>query len=547
MRQIIKGNKKVLKYRWPKRPSMLRYHPKVQLYTFYSATDFAATDHFSGLTVVYQHDRDRGCFEVTRVGGRTGLNVFPAYKKFYVDYSPWHLRDPGEVEVVGMCLDENYQTLYVLFRQQMVNREHVEVWLARIEIGSVPVMVPLDLPGVPLFDFFLPRPVGPAVLTCLDDRMNFLTEKGWHCNIAAVKELNKAYNIVMTDGKLFITIPTIFDGPHDPDDTVTWVNRSNPCVVQVLMMFDSDYGILKGTGIIGALPLYSEAKYSPTPDNWPSHPLKIAMHSVDDCIVWTLADWHTLSTEWYDEHCQYWYRNGVGGDVSYADDAKRRFLPFITNMADCWVNANLPDRYWTLHRRESVHIKHIVREIEAGKATPLKPILYGVHNQFFIQHPAAFEFSDKSEIDRIGRALLMKWRQGFVGYSICYHNFHRKIIRKFENGIPPTYHVTDHEVGDFIYDGAGPCLSLDGETTYYQIFGLENLSSYTNMIDVTLTAPPGSTLLFGEMDGTPTAPSMTSISWERIKPHTEVLFTVCASEDTDNHWDGVGLEYGLEI
>lgn len=546
MRQVIRGDKQVLDYTWIKRPSMLRYHPKSQLYTFYPADHFTTTDCFSGITVVYQHSRDRGCFEVTHVGTK-GPTVFPAYKKFYIDYTPWLVRDPGAVDVVAICLDENYQTLYILLRQQMENSEHIELWLARVDINAATIMYSLEPPGVPLFSFFFPKPTGPAMLTTLNDRLSFLTEKGIDCNIAAVKELDKLYNLVMVGGKLLITIPTIFDGPHDLDDTISWVNRSNPCIVQILMMLDSDIGNLEGTGIIGAVPMYSEISHSPTPDNWPERPLKVAMHNIDDCIVWTLSDLFTFPVEWYEEHCQYWYRNSVGGLPTYADDAKRQAFPFATNLADCWANAQFPDRFWQLHRREAVLTSKFIGDILKGKAIPMKPILYDTYNQFYIQHPPAFDLEHRSEIDRLGRDLLMRWRQGFVSYNICYHNFHRKIIRQVSEGAVPIYYVTDHEVGDFVYDSAGYYLSLDGNTRYYHIFGLENLSSHTTMVNVRLTAPAGSSLRFGVMSGAPAVPSMTSISWPEIAPHTEVLFTAYATEDIDNQQSGAGLEYGLEI
>ena len=230
-----------------------------------------------------------------------------------------------------------------------------------------------------------------------------------------------------------------------------------------------------------------------------------------------------------------------------ADFARRKALPFVINAPDSWRNAGLPDRYWQLYRREAVLLRDFIQELRSGIATPLKPVLCAVRNQFYIQHPPAFDLSDEHAIERVGRGLLLKWSRGFVSYNLCYHNFHRKFIRRFDAGSPPTYTVTDHEVGDFIYDGAGSCLALDGETRYYHIFGLENLSSYTYMTNVKLTTPTGSTLRFGRMTGSPSMPNLTSITWDEIAPHTEVLFTVYASEDSDNHWEGTGLEYGLEI
>lgn len=552
MRQIISGDKQVLKYRWTKRPSMLRYHAKSMIPMFYGAEKFATTDYLSGLTVIYQKQRDKGCFEITHVSGQT---VFPASKKFYIDFSQWYAKDPGDVDVVAMSMDENYQTLFLLLRQQRVNTHKIGLWLARADIGDRRLNEELDVMGIslcnmPPFDF-------NTKITTLGNRLDLICSDTWRgCEVVSSKKLNRLYNMTITQGKMIVTVPLFSLGPikrkrkREEKKSDEWTSASNPVLIQALLMIDVEYGRLDGSGIIGALPLFNEIAHSPNPNNWPERPLKVGMSAVDDCVVWSLSPLHTFPMEIYEEHLQYYY-----GSSAMSTLAKRRFSPFLVNTPsmlpnmwpDMWSNADLPDDYRQLYRREAVLMRDFVSEVQAGKDNPLKPILYNVRNQFYIQHPPAFDIAEEHEIEKAGRCLLMKWRGGFVTYSLCYHNFHRKHIRKFTNGSPAIYEVTDHEVGDFIYNGAGECLADDGTTKYYHIFGLENLSSYTYMTNVKLTAPSGSTLRFGHMSGSPVKPNLTSISWDEIEPHTEVLFTAFASEDTDNHWEGAGLEYGLEI
>lgn len=548
MRQIIKGDRKVLKYTWTERPSMLRYHAKAALPMFYPADKFATTDYASGITVVYQKTRDRGCFEVTHIDSKVaGPLAFPAYKKFYIDYSPWYEEDPGEVDVVAMCLDDDYQTLFVLMRQQRVNVPRVGLWLTRINLLTEKIDLPTDLPGISFCEVYdVPSPDGRHLVS-LSDRLTWLCSANWrHCEVAGTKALNSLYNLVVTQGKIIFTIPYISFGSHEPSDIELPRSAANPAIIQAAFILDSRTGMIEGSGILGAVSSYSEVAYSPTPDNWPERPLKVGMSVVDDCIVWSLSTISTIPIDLYEEHLTYCY-----GSTEIADFVKNAIVPPLPAPPDSWRSANLPDRYWQLYRREAVLLREFIAELQSGKSTPLKPILCEVRNQFYIQHPPAFDLLDGHAIERAGREMLAKWSRGFVVYTICYHNFHRKFIRRFVKDTPPVYEVTDHEVGDFIYNAPGECLDVDGVTKYYQIFGLENLSSYTYMTNVRLTAPSGSSLRFGLLSGTPSKPSMTSISWSEIAPHTEVLFTAIASDDINNEDEdedeGVGLQYGLEI
>lgn len=546
MRQMIEGNRTVLKYRWRKRPSMLRHRAKNFLPSFYGPTLLTTTDSRSGLTVIYHKQRDLGCFEITHVSGVFGDNIFPAYKKFYIGFESWKNRDPGEIEVMAMCLDSNCQTLYVLLKQKMVTTPYVGVWLGRINIWSAQATVAVDPPGVPIFDFIQPELDGHYVITTLSSRFEFLLEKGWHGSISAVPYTDNLYSVWCVQGKVFVTVPIIFDGPHYKDDYRAWMNLSNPCLIQAVFMVDGRCGILEGSGILSAVPQHDEFTHSPNPQSWPEHPLKVDVQIIDDCITWTLSNLHELPHEWYYEHCMYTYKNSWPAVAQYAAN-RRALLPFVVNRPNAWVVSNLPDRFYTFYRREAVRIGSFIKEFPKNNKQPLKPILCKQHNQFYIQHPPAFDLVSRSAYDVLGKTMLAVENRGITEYALGYHNFHRKCVRAFTNGPVPTYEVTDHEIGDFIYDGAGYTLDKDGVTKYYHIFGLENLSSNTYMINVKLTAPSSSSLRFGTMSGSPTMPTMTSITWPEIAPHTEALFTVYASEELNSNEVGTGLEYGLEI
>ena len=542
MIQVIAGDKEVLNYKWQKRPSMLRYKAKFVAPTFYSAEGFTTTDYTHGTTVLYQKERDRGCFEVVRAAGMSEVVGLPVYKKFYLDYTPWLAIDDGEFDVTAMYLDESYQTLFVLLRQQRTKVHRVGLWLARIDIAQDKFELPTDLTGIPLCEFLNPPAYKDVMITNLSDRLNWICSKNWEqIEIAGSRSANSLYNLIITHGKVFVTVPLISNHSLKVPDSIAWDGEMVPALIQALFMFDLRTGILEGSGIIGVVSAYSEEFYSPSPNNWPVRPAKIGATYIDDCIVWSLSTMHTLPKDLYEEHLVY-----STGSASN-NKATRQFLPTLINRPDGWAPIKLPDGYRQLFRREAVNVDGLIEEVKnKAKGNPLKPVMYDVRNQFYIQHPPAFDLADETSVERSGQGLLVKWSRGLVYYGIRYHNFHRKVIKQFTDGSPAEYEVMDHEVGEFVYTGAGELLSTDGVTKYYHIFGLENLSSNTYMVNVKLTAPAGSTLRFGRMTGTPSKPNLTSITWDEIAPHTEALFTAYASEGVVNRIDTC-LEYGLEI
>lgn len=542
MIQTIAGDKEFLKYTWPKRPGMLRYRAQMVAPAFYSAGKFTTTDYKTGITVLYQKDRDRGCFEVIRAAGVSGVVGLPVYKKFYIDYEPWLSQDPGSIDVVAMCLDDNYQTLFLLFRQQRKNVSRIGLWLARINIAQEKFELPTDLNGIPMFEFLNKSTIQDIRITQLSDRLDWLCSRNWeHADIVGSTATNNMYNLIVTNGKIFVTVPVISDFAMPVPDDTKWSGTMVPALVQALFMYDKRTGLIEGSGIIGVVSSYTEEFYSPSPNNWPVRPAKIGANIVEDCIVWYLSPMHTLPADIYEEHIHY-YRG-----ASAKNDAKRAFLPTLINRADAWKGTHLPDDYYQLHRSEAVGINELIDEIKSSSnRKPLQPVLYKARHQFYIQNPLVFDLSGGAVVNKVWQSASVNWSRGIVTYGMCYHNFHRKVIKNIAGGSVPVYSVIDHEVGDFVYTGAGEILGIDGETKYYHIFGLENLSCDTYMTDVKLKAPAGSTLRFGRMAGAPSKPNLTEITWESIAPHTEALFTVYASSNTVNRKD-VYLEYGLEM